>query len=139
MSEFIIKRFSSPDERRPFAGHGHADVLQFDEGRTVGMGVFEPGWKWSQDVKPIAGTDSCQVAHSLYVVSGRMAVKMDDGTQEEMGPGDVAIIPPGHDAWVIGNESCLAVDFEGMAEYAQREASQTSRPGISPESAPGLH
>ncbi|NVJ24134.1 cupin domain-containing protein [Myxococcus sp. AM011] len=139
MSELLIKRFSAPDERRPFAGHGHADILQFDEGRMVGLLVLEPGWKWSEDVKPIAGTESCQTAHALYVISGRMVVKMDDGTQGELGPGDVATISPGHDAWVLGNEPCLVVDFEGMGAYARREATRTSQPGITPESAPGLH
>lgn len=139
MSELIIKKFSAPDESRPFAGHGHADILQFDEERMVGLLVLEPGWKWSQDVKPIAGTESCQTSHALYVISGRMVVKMDDGAQGELGPGDVATISPGHDAWVIGNESCLVVDFEGMGSYARREATRTNQPGITPESAPGLH
>ncbi|AGC44653.1 hypothetical protein MYSTI_03341 [Myxococcus stipitatus DSM 14675] len=138
MSELTIKKFSTPDERRPFAGHGHADILQFEGDHTVGMAVFEPGWRWSQDVKPIAGTDSCQAAHSCYVVSGRMVVRMDDGTQQEMGAGDVAIIPPGHDAWVVGNEPCVCVDFEGMGQYAQRAAS-ARRPERPSEPAPGLH
>ncbi|MBZ4400103.1 cupin domain-containing protein [Myxococcus sp. MISCRS1] len=140
MSELSIKRFSTPDERRPFADHGHAEILRFDDDTTVGRVVFEPGWKWSQDVKPLAGTDSCQVAHACYIVSGRMVIRMDDGTELEAGPGDVAIIPPGHDGWVIGDEPCIAVDFEGMGHYAERGASQgRARVQSSTQQPPGVH
>lgn len=124
MSQLIIKKFASPDERRPFVAHGHADILKFGDG-VVGMAVFEPGWKWSKDVQPLAGTQSCQVAHFGYISSGRLMVVMDDGTRAELGPGDVALIPAGHDAWVIGDEPCVMVDFEGMPAYAQaREPTQ---------------
>jgi hypothetical protein len=115
----VVKRFDQPDETRPFAGHGHADVVEL-AGRIVGRGQFEPGWRWSNDVKPIAGTDSCQVSHLGYCVSGRMRVHMDDGTDMEIGPGDVAAIPPGHDAEVIGDEACILLDFGEIAEYAKR-------------------
>ena len=67
----------------------------------------------------MAGTDSCQVTHLLYCLSGRMKVVMDDGTEGEMGPGDMAAIEPGHDAWVVGDEPCVAVDFGGVAQYAK--------------------
>ena len=108
----------APDETRPFASHGHMDVVHVGE-TTVGRGVFEPGWRWSSAVKPIAGTDSCQAHHTLYVVSGRMGVRMDDGSEHEIGPGDVAVIPAGHDAWTVGDEPCIAVDFTGVARYAK--------------------
>jgi hypothetical protein len=114
-----IKNFDSPDEVRPFEGNGKADVLRFS-GQTGGRGTFEPGWRWSNDVKPIAGTDSCQVAHLAYVISGRMGIRMDDGTEAEVGPGDVFACPPGHDAWVIGDQACVSVDFGEFGEYAKR-------------------
>ena len=124
-----IKRFQSPDERRPFADKGYADILGFDGG-TVGRGVFEPGWQWSKHVQPIAGTSTCQASHTCYVVSGRMHIKMDDGEEVEIGPGDVVIIEPGHDAWTVGNEPCVVLDFSGMAQYAKpRQApAQTEAP-----------
>lgn len=121
MGQLSVKQFSSPDETRPFVDRGQVKILQFESG-TVGQGVFEPGWQWSKDVRPIAGTESCQASHATYVISGRMHVVMDDGEEIEMGPGDVAMIPPGHDAWVIGNEACVALDFAGMEHYATRPA-----------------
>ncbi|WNG43361.1 cupin domain-containing protein [Archangium minus] len=133
MSKLVTKKFSQPDERRPFLAHGHVDVLHLD-GRTLGLAVFEPGWKWSKDVQPIAGTKSCQVAHFCYYVSGSLEIAMDDGTRKTVHAGDVAYIPPGHDAWVVGDEPCVLVDFEGMSDYAQREAStgQAETPLTSP-------
>jgi hypothetical protein len=115
-----VKSFESPDETRPFEGKGKADVLQIG-GQTVGRGVFEPGWKWSENVKPIAGTDSCQVSHLGYCLSGRMKVYMDDGSEMEVGPGEVAAIPPGHDAEVVGEEDCVFVDFGEFGDYAKRK------------------
>src|SRR6476659_9648587 len=88
MAQIEVKSFDSPDETRPFEGKGKADVLNIG-GKVVGKAVFEPGWKWSENVKPIAGTDSCQVSHLGYVLSGRMRVYMDDGSEFEVGPGDV--------------------------------------------------
>ena len=82
------------------------DIVNLGE-VTVGRAVFEPGWRWSENVKPIVGTDSCQVPHVGYVVSGRMVVRMDDGTEHEFGPGDAGTIPPGHDAWIEGDEACV--------------------------------
>ena len=105
------------------------DVRTFDKGRmevvtlgsaTVGRATFEPGWKWSECVKPIAGTDSCRVAHLGYVVSGRMHVVMDDGTEGEATAGDLFDIAPGHDAWIVGDEPCVVVDFQGASNYAKR-------------------
>src|SRR6187401_3567383 len=100
-----VKNFDSPDETRPFEGKGQAKVVQL-AGHTVAEGTFEPGWKWSENVRPIAGTDSCQVSHLGYCLSGQMRVMMDDGTEGVCGPGDVIAIPPGHDAEVIGDEPC---------------------------------
>ena len=114
-----VKSFDSPDETRLFEGKGKADVVQV-AGRPVARGVFEPGWKWSTNLKPIAGTDSCQVSHLLYCVSGRMRIFMDDGTEAEIGAGEAAAIPPGHDAETVGGEPCVCVDFGEISEYAKR-------------------
>ena len=119
MAEALVKDFDSPDETRPFEGKGKADVVQLG-GRGVARGVFEPGWKWSENVKPIAGTDSCEVSHLGYVVSGRMRVDMDGGESGECGPGDVVAIPPGHDAEIVGDEPCVFLDFGEFGDYAKR-------------------
>jgi quercetin dioxygenase-like cupin family protein len=106
-------------EHRPFKdGKGQLEVVETGTG-MVGRATFEPGWKWSEHVKPIAGTDSCQAPHMGYIVSGRMHIVMDDGTEEEFGPGDVMIAPPGHDAWTVGDEACVAIDWQGVADYAK--------------------
>ena len=114
-----VKNFDSPDETRPFEGKGRADVVEI-AGKTIGRGTFEPGWRWAENVKPIAGTDSCQVSHLGYVLSGRMRVIMDDGNDGEVGPGDVCAIAPGHDAEVIGDEPCVMLDFGEFGDYAKR-------------------
>ena len=119
MSGLEVKSFDSPDEVRPFEGKGEAKVVNV-AGQVVGRGTFEPGWKWSENVKPIAGTDSCQVSHLGYVLSGHMRVYMDDGSEAEVGPGDVVAIPPGHDAEVVGEVACEMVDFGEFGDYAKR-------------------
>ncbi len=119
MASVERKRFDSPDETRAFADKGHVELVNIGGG-VVGRAVFEPGWRWSEHVKPIAGTDSCQAAHVGYVVSGQQVVRMDDGTELEFSAGDVVAIPPGHDGWVVGNEPCVVIDFAGMADYAKR-------------------
>jgi quercetin dioxygenase-like cupin family protein len=96
-----VKNLNTPDETRPFKANGRVDLVNVG-GMVVGRGVFEPGWRWSEHVKPIAQTESCQAVHAGYVLSGRMHVRMDDGTEGEVGPGDVMVAGPGHDAWVIG-------------------------------------
>lgn len=111
------KSLDSPDEVREFVDHGRVELVNLPSG-PVGKGTFEPGWRWSQDVKPLAGTDSCQVPHVGYVISGRMKIAMDDGTEGEVGPGEVAHIDPGHDAWTVGDEACVLVDFGGLEGYA---------------------
>ncbi len=120
MAGLEAKNFSSPDETRPFQGKGRMEVVNVG-GMSVGKGTFEPGWRWSVDVKPLAGTDSCQGLHVGYVLSGRMRVRMNDGTEAETGPGDVVHIAPGHDAWIVGDEACVLLDFgTTVAQYATR-------------------
>jgi mannose-6-phosphate isomerase-like protein (cupin superfamily) len=122
MASLEAKNFESPDEVRPFKGNGKAEIINVG-GHTVGRATFEPGWRWSNDVKPIAGTDSCQVHHVGYVLEGRMKVTMDDGTETEAGPGDVFVIPPGHDGEVVGDEPVVTLEFGDAAarEYAKED------------------
>jgi hypothetical protein len=119
MAQAMAKSFDSPDETRPFEGKGRMDIIEI-AGRSLGRGVFEPGWKWSNNVKPIAQTDSCQVHHIGYCASGAMTVHMDDGTDIEIEAGKAYEIPPGHDAEVVGDEPCVWVDFGEISEYAKR-------------------
>ncbi|MDZ4278363.1 MAG: cupin domain-containing protein [Dehalococcoidia bacterium] len=112
------KSLNAPDETRPF-DKGKVEVVKIGGG-TVGRGVLEPGWKWSEHVKPIAKTDWCEAPHFQYTISGRARVHMADGTELDIGPGDVAVIPSGHDAWVVGDEPWVSVDWSGLAEYAKR-------------------
>ena len=88
-------------------------------GDEVGRLVFEPGWRWSNDVKPIANTESCEAPHFQYHVSGRLAILMDDGTEFVAEPGDVTSLPSGHDAWVVGDEPAVVVDWFGATNYAK--------------------
>lgn len=118
MGRLGARNFDTPDEVRHF-DKGRTEVLALG-GLTVGRSTFEPGWKWSECVKPIAGTESCQADHFGYVLSGRMRVVMDDGAEGDAGPGDLFEIAPGHDAWILGDEACVIVDFRGAAGYARR-------------------
>jgi hypothetical protein len=120
MDSAEVKNFDKPDETRPFEGKGHADVLMM-AGKPVSKGHFEPGWRWSANVKPIAKTDLCMVSHLGYCESGRMRITMKDGHEYEITAGDAAAIPPGHDAEVVGNEPVIFVDFGEIAEYAMRK------------------
>jgi uncharacterized cupin superfamily protein len=113
-----VKSLNNPDELRT-PPKTKIEVVKVGD-TTVMRATFEPGWKWSECVKPVAGTNSCQAPHVNYVISGRMKVVMDDGSEMEMGPGDAADIPPGHDAWVIGNEPCVAIDFAAGKVYAKK-------------------
>jgi uncharacterized cupin superfamily protein len=117
MAAVESQNIDSPHETRPFHAHGHMDVVTLGD-FTLGKGTFEPGWRWSEDVKPIAGTASCEVLHTGICLSGRMTVRMDDGTESSVGPGDVVRIEPGHDAWVVGDEACVLLDT-GVARYAK--------------------
>jgi mannose-6-phosphate isomerase-like protein (cupin superfamily) len=117
MYDVDIKRFDSPDELRTFS-KGKFEILHFP-GLTVGRATYEPGWKWSEHVGGAAGQKSCQVEHVGMVVSGRAVAAMDDGRVIEMKAGDLFYIPPGHDSWVIGEESYVSLHFLGADEYAQ--------------------
>ena len=119
--DLIRKPKGSPDETRPFKdGKGKMEVFALGDA-TVGRGEFEPGWRWSQHVKPIAGTPSCQATHTGYVLEGRMMVKMEDGSEKEFGPGDFFLMPQGHDAWIVGDKRCVLLDFTGVAKYAKKD------------------
>ncbi|MGO9657702.1 MAG: cupin domain-containing protein [Acidimicrobiales bacterium] len=111
------RSFGTADEVREFP-NGRAEILKVS-GADIGRLVLRPGWRWSNDVKPIAGTDSCNAPHFQYHVSGRLAIRMDDGTEFEAGPGDVTSLPSGHDAWVVGEEPVVVVDWFGAANYAR--------------------
>ena len=120
-AKILAKSFASPDEVRTFE-KGRIEIVNFsDSGVTMGRGTLEPGWSWEKCVKPLVNTNSCQAPHTSYIISGRMKVRMDDGTKVEGGPGDTAVIPPGHNAWVVGDEPCIMIDFTGMKEYAKKE------------------
>jgi uncharacterized cupin superfamily protein len=118
MTSLRKKSLDSPDEVRSF-DNGKVEIANLGE-VVIGRATLEPGWSWEKCVKPIVKTDSCQAPHTQYVVSGRVKVVMDDGTEEEFGPGDAAVIPPGHNAWVVGNESVVAIDFMGLKDYAKK-------------------
>jgi hypothetical protein len=105
--------FDSPDETRTPA-KTRVDVVRLGD-TSAARFAFEPGWKWSECVKPVAGTDSCQHRHVGVVQSGRMAVRHDDGTEMEIGPGTAYLIEPGHDAWVVGDEGFVGLEFETRA------------------------
>lgn len=107
------KNLGSPDDRRPLE-HGVLEVVNLP-GATIARAVFQPGWKWSEDLAPLVGTSSCQVAHTGYIISGRFHVRMDDGREVDFGPGDAHVVAPGHDAWVVGEEPCVIVDFAPTA------------------------
>lgn len=116
MSDLIAKSLDSPDEVRQFP-HGHVAIVTLGP-TTLGRGVFEPGWRWTEHMAAAAGTRSCAANHTCYVLSGRMRVVMDDGEEGVAGPGDAVLIPPGHDAWVEGDEPCVLLDWTGMSRYA---------------------
>jgi hypothetical protein len=116
MPSLAARGFAQPDEVREFP-NGRIALVELG-GVTVGRGELRPGWRWSQDLRPVAGTPSCEAAHTGYVLSGRMHVVTDDGMEGEAGPGDAFVIAPGHDAWVVGDEPCVFLDFTGMERYA---------------------
>ena len=120
MSALIRMPFAAAEEVRPFeGGTGQLELVNLDAG-PVGRATFLPGWRWSEHVKPIAKTESCQAAHLGYFISGRMKVVTTDGEEMEYGPGDFAIMAPGHDAWVVGDDACVVIDWQGFADYAKR-------------------
>lgn len=117
MTPMQKKDFSRPDEVRKFE-LGQVDLVTLG-GVTFGRLTLQPGWRWSTCVKPVVGTKSCEAPHLAYHVAGRLHVVMDDGSEAEYGPGDVALIPPGHDAWVAGNQPVVTLDITGMGDYAK--------------------
>lgn len=113
-----LKDFAHPNEVRTFE-KGRVELLNFEAG-AVGRLVLEPGWRWSTHVRPIAGTSLCEAPHFQYHVSGTLHVVMADGSEFAAGPGSVTSLPSGHDAWVVGNEPVVLVDFFGATHYAER-------------------
>ena len=109
MTECMISNLERDGEGRVFRAHGHATLTDAG-GISVLRGKYEPGFRWSEDIAPIAGTDSCQVHHMGYILAGSMRVRMDDGTESEVGPGDVVDVPAGHDAWVTSDVACEMID-----------------------------
>jgi hypothetical protein len=118
MTTPTVRSLSAPDEVRTFP-KGRLEMVWID-GVLFGRAVFEPGWRWSTSVKPIAGTESCEFPHRSYIHSGSLHIRMDDGTELDAGPGDVFVIGPGHDAWVTSDEPCVMYDCGGEdADYAK--------------------
>jgi hypothetical protein len=112
------KSLDKPDENREFP-NGSAAMVTIGS-TMLGRATFQPGWRWSIDVKPIAGTERCMILHKGYCISGAMVIQAEDGTETHIGPGDAMVIEPGHDAWVVGDEPYVGIDFsEQMAEYAK--------------------
>jgi hypothetical protein len=112
-----VKNFTKPDEVREFP-KGKLELIKIGDA-TIGRATFQPGWKWSESLQPLTKTKSCEAPHFQYHVSGIIMVKMDDGTVLECKPGDVSLLPMGHDAWVVGNKPAVVVDFQGMIDYAK--------------------
>ncbi len=117
MAKVEHRDFGTPDELREFAS-GHADILNTGVG-TIGRLVLEPGWQWSKSLKEVAGTEWCEAPHFQYHVSGTLHIKMADGTEFDATPGQLTYLPAGHDAWVVGDEAVVVVDWHGAAHYAE--------------------
>jgi quercetin dioxygenase-like cupin family protein len=111
------KDLGTPDESRPFE-RGRLDLVEIGGG-TVGRLTLQPGWRWSEHVKPIAGTELCEAPHFQYHLSGVLHVLMGDGTEFDARPGEVTALPSGHDAWVVGDESVVLIDWHGASNYAR--------------------
>lgn len=112
-----LKSFQKPDEVREFP-KGRVELLRIG-GATIGRATLEPGWSWSASVQPLVKTRSCEASHFQYHVAGVLRVRMDDGKEFDCKAGDVSLLPSGHDAWVVGNEPVVVVDFQGMIDYAR--------------------
>jgi hypothetical protein len=117
MKKLEVKSFSKPDEVRTF-DKGKLELITVG-GAVIGRATLQPGWKWSESVKPMAKTESCEAPHFQYHASGTIRIKMDDGTERDVKAGEVSLVPTGHDAWVLGNEPVVLIDFQGMADYAK--------------------
>ncbi len=117
MAKAEIKGFGKPDEVREFP-NGRLELVKIG-GATIGRATFQPGWKWSTSLQPLVKTKSCEAPHFQYHVAGVIKVVMDDGSEFECKPGDVSLLPSGHDAWVVGDQPAVVVDFQGMVDYAK--------------------
>lgn len=114
------KSFNTPDETKTPFEKGKIEVVTID-GLTVQKETLEPGWKWSEHVKPVVGGESCQKFHVKYIISGKQKVVMDDGTEMELVPSDVSIIQPGHNAWVVGDEPNVLLELSGAVKQSEHE------------------
>ncbi len=117
MADAERKNLKTPDETRTFE-KGKVELVNIGGG-VVGRLTLEPGWKWSQHVKPIAKTELCEAPHFQYHAAGRIRIKMADGSEFEVGPGEITALPSGHDAWVVGDEAVVLIDFQGASNYAR--------------------
>jgi hypothetical protein len=119
MAGLEVRAFHAPDETRT-PDKTQVDIVRMG-GATAARLTLEPGWRWSECIKPIVGTESCQVRHVGLAHSGRIRIAHEDGTEGEIGPGEAYVIEPGHDAWVVGDESFVGFEFESQAaeEYAK--------------------
>ena len=118
MARLQHKRLEHADEVRRYPG-GRTEIFELDD-FVIGRMVMEPGWRWEHDVQPIAGTELCTYHHLGFVVSGRLHVQMADGSEGELGEQEMFEIPPGHDAWVVGDEPWVAIDFRGHGRMRGR-------------------
>lgn len=112
-STLAVKNLDAPDAARDM-DHGLLEVVNLP-GATIARATFQPGWRWSTHVGPVVGSESCQLAHTGYIVSGRFHVLMDDGREHDFGPGDAHVVAPGHDAWVVGDDPVVALDFSATS------------------------
>jgi len=120
MKKLEVKDFSNPDEVRTF-DKGKLELIKVG-GALIGRATLQPGWKWSESVKPLAKTESCEAPHFQYHASGTIRIRMDDGTEKDVKAGEISLVPTGHDAWVIGDEPVVLIDFQGMSDYAKEVA-----------------
>ncbi|HEY6872390.1 MAG TPA: cupin domain-containing protein [Geobacteraceae bacterium] len=117
MEKAVLKSFNAPEEVRTFP-KGKLELVTIG-GATVGRATFEPGWRWRTSVQPLVQTGSCEAPHFQYHLAGTLHIVMDDGSEFDCRPGDVSLLPQGHDAWVVGDEPAVVVDFQGMIDYAR--------------------
>lgn len=115
MAEPEVKNLAQPDEVREFP-LGRGEVVNIGGGQVLRI-TLQPGWRWSEHLKPTVGTELCQAPHFQYVISGRVGARTADGREFEVGPGDVQVLPPGHDGWVIGDEPAVVIDWGGAHEW----------------------
>lgn len=117
MKGIEVKAFSSPDETRTF-DKGMVELIEIN-GRTVGRATLQPGWRWSESVRPLAKTKSCEAPHFQYHLSGTLHIKADDGAERDVSAGEVSMLEGGHDAWVVGDTPVVLIDFQGMVDYGK--------------------